>query len=254
MNWWERVREAIQKEEPLAVATVIRGPEAWLGAKWIVEPSGDGWGRVEPELDRRVRELAQRYLAIGHSGTVALPTPEGEVEIYIEAYVPAPRLIIVGATHIGIALTSIAKVLGWRVYVVDPRRTFATPERFPHVDRLIHAWPDEVLPDLIHGRTAVAILTHDPKLDDPAVIAALQSPAFYVGALGSRRTNARRLERLRRKGVPEEALARLHAPIGLDIGARTPEEIALSIMAEIVAEQSRLRRSVRAATPEEVQR
>jgi len=251
MDWFARVREAIRNEEPLAVATVIRGPEAWLGAKWIVEPAGDGWGSVQPELDRRVRELARRYLAIGHSGTVPIPTPEGEVEVYIETYVPAPLLIIVGGTHIGIALAAIARVLGWRVYLVDPRRTFATPERFPHVDRLIHAWPDEVLPGLITARTAVAVLTHDPKLDDPAVIAALQSPAFYVGALGSRRTNARRLERLRRKGVPEEALARLHAPIGLDIGARTPEEIALSIMAEIVAEQNRLRQAARAAVPEE---
>ncbi len=251
MNWFERVREAIRKEEPIALATVIRGPEAWLGAKWVIEPDGDGWGNVHPELDRRVRELAHRYLTIGHSGTVLLPSPEGEIEIYIETYVPAPRLIIVGGTHIGIALTSIAKILSWRVYLVDPRRTFATPERFPHVDRLIHAWPDEALPDLITPQTAVAVLTHDPKLDDPAVIAALQSPAFYVGALGSRKTSARRLERLRRKGIPEEVLARLHAPIGLDIGARTPEEIALSIMAEIVAEQSRLRQAARAAVPEE---
>ncbi|WP_376792264.1 XdhC family protein [Thermoflexus sp.] len=251
MNWFDRVREAIRREEPLAIATVIRGPEAWVGAKWVIEPAGDGWGSVHPELDRQVRELAQRYLAIGHSGTVILLSPEGEVEVYIETHIPAPLLIIVGGTHIGIALASIAKVLGWRVYLVDPRRTFATPERFPHVDRLIHAWPDEVLPDLITSRTAVAVLTHDPKLDDPAVIAALQSPAFYVGALGSRKTNARRLERLRRKGVPEELLARLHAPIGLDIGARTPEEIALSIMAEIVAEQSRLRQAVHTAIPEE---
>ncbi len=251
MSWFDRVREAIRKEEPLAVATVVRGPEAWLGAKWVVEPSGDGWGSVHPELDQRVRELARRYLAIGHSGTVSLTTPEGEVEVYIETHVPAPLLIIVGGTHIGIALASMAKILGWRVYLVDPRRTFATPERFPHVDRLIHAWPDEVLPALITSRTAVAVLTHDPKLDDPAVIAALRSPAFYVGALGSRQTNARRLERLRRKGIPEEELARLHAPIGLDIGARTPEEIALSIMAEIVAEQSRLRQASRTAVPEE---
>ncbi len=251
MSWFDRVREAIRKETPLAVATVIRGPEPWLGAKWVFEPDGDGWGGLHPELDRRVRELAQRYLAIGHSGTATLPSPEGEVEVYIETHVPAPLLIIVGGTHIGIALTSIAKILGWRVYLVDPRRTFATPERFPHVDRLIHAWPDEALPVFITPRTAVAVLTHDPKLDDPAVIAALQSPAFYVGALGSRKTNARRLERLRRKGIPEEALARLHAPIGLDIGARTPEEIALSIMAEIVAEQSRLRQTARAIAPEE---
>ncbi|MCS6964363.1 XdhC/CoxI family protein [Thermoflexus sp.] len=251
MNWFDWVREAIRKEEPLAVATVIRGPEAWLGAKWIIDPTGDGWGGIHPELDAQIRELAQRYLAIGHSGTASLSTLEGEVEVYIEAYVPAPLLIIVGGTHIGIALASIAKILGWRVYLVDPRRTFATPERFPHVDRLIHAWPDEVLPDLITSRTAVAVLTHDPKLDDPAVIAALQSPAFYVGALGSRKTSARRRERLRRKGISEEALARLHGPIGLDIGARTPEEIALSIMAEIIAEQSRLRQVVQAAAPEE---
>jgi xanthine dehydrogenase accessory factor len=251
MDWFERVREAIRREEPIAVATVIRGPEAWLGAKWIVEAAGDGLTAGHPELDARVQEIARRYLALGHSGAVSLPTSEGEVEIYIESYVPPPLLLIVGGTHIGIALTAIAKILGWRVYLIDPRRTFATPERFPHVDRIIHAWPDEVLPDLITPHTAVAILTHDPKLDDPAVIAALQSPAFYVGALGSRKTNARRLERLRRKGLDEATLARLHAPIGLDIGARTPEEIALSIMAEIIAERNRRIPRVRAPQAQE---
>lgn len=252
MDWFQRVREALRKEEPLAVATLIRGPEPWLGAKWIVDADGNATGGTHPDLDDRVREVARRYLALGQSETVTLATPEGEVEVFIEAVVPPPLLIIVGGTHIGIALAAIAKILGWRVYLVDPRRTFATPERFPHVDRLIAAWPDEVLPELIHARTAVAVLTHDPKLDDPAVMAALRSPAFYVGALGSRKTNARRLERLRRQGVEEAALARLHAPIGLDIGARTPEEIALSIMAEIVAEQNCLRRKERVPAAEEV--
>ena len=145
-----------------------------------------------------------------------------------------------GGVHIAIPLVAIAKTLGYRTVVVDPREAFVSAERFPDVDRLVSAWPDRALGEIgIDSATAVAVLTHDPKLDDPALAAALRSPAFYVGALGSRRTQEKRRQRLLEAGLDEEALARLHAPIGLPIGGRSPGEIALSIMAQVVAARNK---------------
>ena len=142
--------------------------------------------------------------------------------------------------HIAIPLVAIAKTLGYRMVVVDPREAFGSAERFPDVDRIVSAWPDKALEEIgIDVGTAVAVLTHDPKLDDPALAAALRSPAFYVGALGSRRTQEKRRERLLEAGLDEETLSRLHAPIGLPIGGRSPGEIALSIMAQIVATRNK---------------
>ncbi|MDT8306201.1 MAG: XdhC family protein, partial [Anaerolineae bacterium] len=142
----------------------------------------------------------------------------------------------IGGGHVTVALTRLANVLGYRTIVVDPRRAFASKERFPHVDRLLATWPDEALAALrITPATAVALLSHDPKIDDPALRLALASDAFYIGALGSRRTHAQRRQRLLAAGVAEEALARVHAPVGLDLGAESPEEIALAVIAEIVA-------------------
>ena len=144
--------------------------------------------------------------------------------------------MIVGGVHIATALVALARTLGYRTVVVDPRPAFANRERFPHADRIEAAWPDEALASLgLTASTAVAVLTHDPKLDDPALRAALPSAAFYVGALGSQRTQARRRERLREAGLTDPQLDRLKAPIGLDLGGRSPEEIALAVMAEVVA-------------------
>jgi len=138
--------------------------------------------------------------------------------------------------HIAVAMTSIAETLGFRTVVVDPRGVFGSDERFPHVGALVREWPDDALKRLgLSPSAAVATLTHDPKLDDPALEVALQSDAFYVGALGSRKTHEKRRRRLLERGLTEEELLRLHAPIGLSIGSRTPEEIALSVMAQIVA-------------------
>lgn len=148
---------------------------------------------------------------------------------------PAPRVIIVGAVHITQGLAPMAALAGYEVTVVDPRSTFATADRFPGI-RISHDWPDEALaalrPDL---RTALVTLTHDPKLDDPALIAALRSDAFYIGALGSKKTHASRLERLRAEGFDAAALARIHGPAGLAIGAKSPAEIAVSVLAELTA-------------------
>ena len=157
----------------------------------------------------------------------------GDSELFIHSFNPPLRIIIVGAVHIAQALAPIASLAGYDVVVVDPRRAFATDDRFPGIT-MNGEWPDDALKELaIDGRTAVVTLTHDPKLDDPALHVALRSPAFYVGSLGSRKTHAKRVDRLREEGFTESEIGRIHAPVGLSIGAVSPAEIALSIMAQI---------------------
>jgi xanthine dehydrogenase accessory factor len=172
--------------------------------------------------------LAER-LRSGRSGME--DTAEGRV--FLTVYVPAPQLVITGAVHISQALAPIAKLLGYDVTIVDPRTAFASPERFPDI-RVIAEWPDQALPPLgIDRYTAFVALTHDPKIDDPALIHALSRDCFYIGALGSRKTHARRVDRLKQQGLGEADIVRIHAPIGLDIGAVSPAEIAVAIMAQV---------------------
>ena len=169
-------------------------------------------------------------------------TPAGKV--FLTVHVPPSRLVITGAVHISQALAPIAQILGYDVTIVDPRTAFASIERFPDV-KVIAEWPDVALPPLgIDHYTAFVALTHDPKIDDPALTHALARGCFYIGALGSKKTHARRLERLKAQGLSDAALARIHAPIGLDIGAVSPPEIAVAIMGEITA---RLRQSAEQA-------
>jgi xanthine dehydrogenase accessory factor len=176
-----------------------------------------------------LRAALAEHLRTGKSGMEE--TAAGRV--FLTVYVPAPQLVITGAVHISQALAPIGKLLGYDVTIVDPRTAFASPERFPDV-RVVAAWPDEALPPLNVDRyTAFVALTHDPKIDDPALLHALSRECFYIGALGSRKTHARRLERLKQQGVGDNALSRIHAPIGLDIGAVSPAEIAVAIMAQI---------------------
>jgi xanthine dehydrogenase accessory factor len=184
------------------------------------------------ERREELTALARQALGAGESG---IRTIEG-CDLFFEVYQPVASLIIVGAGHISIPLTRLAKVLGYHVTVVDAREAFATRERLPDADELLVEWPDEALQRvLVSGSTAVAVLTHDDKFDVPALRTALQRGAGYVGAIGSRGTRARRDERLREAGVHDEQIARIHGPIGLDLGAESPEEIALAILAEIVA-------------------
>jgi len=160
----------------------------------------------------------------------------GEDTYFIEAITPPSRLIIVGAVHIAQALVPLANIAGFQVVVIDPREAFATPERFPGVE-IRTDWPDQVLGDLaVNDRTAIVVLSHDPKIDDPVLQAALTSPAFYVGALGSRKTQDKRNIRLQDRGLGTDDLARLHGPIGLDIGSQAPAEVAVAILAEIIQE------------------
>ncbi len=178
-----------------------------------------------------LREVLEAHLRSGKSGVEE--TAQGRV--FLTVYVPPQRLIITGAVHISQALAPMARMLGYDVTIVDPRTAFASPDRFPDV-KVIAAWPDEALPPLgVDRYTAFTALTHDPKIDDPALLHALERECFYIGALGSKKTHARRLERLKAQGVTDAALARIRAPIGLAIGAVSPPEIAVSILGEITA-------------------
>ena len=180
--------------------------------------------------DPLIAQLKER-LRSGKSGMAE--TPQGRV--FLTVYVPPPRMVIVGAVHISQALAPMARMLGYDVTIVDPRTAFATAERFPDVP-LIAEWPDAALPPLnVDSYTAFVALTHDPKIDDPALLHAFERNCFYIGALGSKKTHARRLERLKAEGASDEQLARIRAPIGLAIGAVSPPEIAVAIIGEVTA-------------------
>jgi xanthine dehydrogenase accessory factor len=186
-----------------------------------------------------LKELLEKHIRSGKSG--AEETPQGK--FFLTVHVPPPRLVITGAVHISQALAPMGKLLGYDVTIVDPRTAFASVERFPDV-KVIAEWPDVALPPLgIDRYTAFVALTHDPKIDDPALTHALERDCFYIGALGSKKTHARRVERLKAQGISDAALARIHAPIGLQIGAVSPPEIAVAIMGEVTA---RLRQSPQA--------
>ena len=179
-----------------------------------------------------LKEQVEKHMRRGKSGMVE--TPAGKV--FLTVHVPPPQLVITGAVHISQALAPIARLLGYDVTIVDPRTAFASIERFPEL-KVIAEWPDVALPPLgIDRYTAFVALTHDPKIDDPALTHALARDCFYIGALGSKKTHARRIERLKAQGLSDFALARIHAPIGLAIGAVSPSEIAVAIMGEITAE------------------
>ena len=228
----EFVELARQAGRVAIVTAVAGGPQ--LGAKLLVplgaEPSGS---LGDPELDVASIELASEALWSEASG---LHQVEGAT-VFVDVAAPPPRLVIVGAVDFAAQLAAVATLAGWRAFVIDPRARFATPERFPAAERVIVAWPPEAFAELepFDPATAIAVLTHDPKLDDAALTAALASDAGYIGAMGSRRAQAKRHDRLIAAGVDPEQLGRIAAPIGLDIGALTAAETALSIMGEIVA-------------------
>jgi xanthine dehydrogenase accessory factor len=234
---YDQLQEEMQAGRALAVATVVQGKPDLVGFQMLIKRDGTPQGSIHPELDRQVIEKAKKAISEGRSQKIKAATgQEEDQEIFIEVMEPQPRLIIVGGVHTAIALTGMAKILGYQTIVIDPRRAFGSPERFPNVDRLIKAWPDEAFEDVeINEKTAIAMLTHDPKIDDPALKVALSSPAFYIGALGSPTTQAKRRQRLLEAGFSKDQIQRLHGPIGMELGSNTPEEIALAIMAEIVA-------------------
>lgn len=188
---------------------------------------GERW-EGDVQLTDEQRKTVGTMLIANRSGMLA-----GTDDIFVRSYARPARLIVVGAAHISQALAPMAAIAGFEVVVIDPRRAFASADRFPGVT-LANTWPDKALQELkLDAVTAVVTLTHDPKLDDPALIAALRSPAFYVGALGSRRTHEKRVARLTEAGLAD-AVSRIHAPVGLDLGGRAPREIAVSILAEVI--------------------
>ncbi len=233
----ESLKRYIEERQLVALATVVAGPEEHLGSKVLVHPDGTAEGDLgSVALDAEVSKQARELLEEQRSARVTVPADQESVDVFVDVVAPPPKLIIVGAVHIAIPLVTFAKALGFRTIVVDARSVFATPERFAHADELILEWPAKALEEMkLDAASYVVVLSHDEKLDEPALMAALNSPARYIGALGARKTHAKRVTRLKAQGISDEQLRRIHAPIGLDIGAEGAEEIALAIMAEIVA-------------------
>jgi xanthine dehydrogenase accessory factor len=251
---YDALRDALRDEQPVSLATVTAGPH--LGAKLLVRPAGSVLGTLgDPDLDRVVGRDARGELEAGLTSTRHYgahgEAREDTVAVFIESFAPPPRMVIFGAVDFTRALASVAKVLGYRVVVCDARAVFATRQRFPMADDVVNEWPDRYLEkvgDDLGPRDAVCVLTHDSKFDVPAIVGSLATKVGYLGAMGSRRTHGKRVARLREAGVTADALTRVMAPIGLDIGARTPEETAISICAEIIAARTgREARSLRDA-------
>ncbi len=257
MNVYTSLATRIRKNLPVALATIIEGPHT--GACMIVRPHDDKetpfaveGSLGHPELDRvvardAVGELEAGRTGVRHYGPEGQSTPEdlvdtATVKVFIESFSPPPRMWIFGAVDFTAALARVAKVLGYHVTVCDAREIFATRRRFPMADDVIVTWPAPMFTEhgsLLGPRDAVCILTHDPKFDVPAIIGALNTSVGYIGVMGSRKTHAKRLERLAEGGVTDTAdLERLMSPIGLDLGSRTPEETAISICAEIIARRT----------------
>ncbi len=246
---YQQLRQALRTSEPVVLATVIVGPSDQLGTTMLVRPGATpadapaAFGSLgDPDLDRVVERDALGELEVGRTGTRHYG-PRGEargtdVSVFIESFAPPPRMIIFGAVDFTAALGRVAKILGYQVTVCDPRPVFATASRFPMADEVVVDWPNrylEKIGDELGPRDAACVLTHDAKLDVPAITAALATRVGYLGVMGNRRTHDERITRLREAGVDDVGLDRLMAPIGLDIGSRTPEETALSICAEIIS-------------------
>lgn len=231
------IQNCIQQKKLAALATIISGNG--IGNKMLLSREGQKTGSLgDAQLnDQFISNLPSDWTA-QDAYEMTLKSDSGEVVIFVDFIIPPPRLIIVGASHIAIPLVSLAKTLGFYTIVIDARSAFATRERFPHADELIVDWPAEALKKLhLDAATCMVCLSHDDKLDNPALMEALDSEARYIGALGSKTTHAKRLEALREEGADETKFKRIHAPVGLKLGGKQPAEIAVAIMAEIVAAQ-----------------
>jgi xanthine dehydrogenase accessory factor len=252
------IAAAVRAGEPLAVATVIAGPGK-IGARRVIWAADDGAdGQAAPDrqrdtgtrlasgtlgsgdrLDQAVDDDARGMLAQGLTG-VRRYGPDGErrrdeLSVFVQSFAPPPQMLVFGAIDFAAAVARAGKFLGYRVTVCDARPVFATSARFPDADEVVTEWPHRYLAGIsTDSRTVICVLTHDPKFDVPLLEVALRAPAAYIGAMGSRRTHADRLARLREAGMTEDELARLRSPIGLDLGARTPEETAVAIAAELI--------------------
>ena len=235
---FERLAEALHADRPVALATRLDGPQA--GAKLLVTSEDTAGDLGNPRLNAAAAAEARALLAVGETAIRSFGEdgePVGvDVRVFIAAYAPKPAMYVFGAIDFSRAVARLGKYLGYIVTVVDARPVFATKARIPDADDVVVAWPDEWLSQAsVDVRTALIVLTHDVKFDIPLLQVALRTPAGYIGVMGSRRTHANRVAALLEAGVPAADLERINGPIGLDIGARTPEETAISIAAEIIA-------------------
>ncbi|HVO41157.1 MAG TPA: XdhC/CoxI family protein [Aggregatilineales bacterium] len=231
-GWWAQSAALVSAQRAFVTVTVIaplKGAKLLISAEGIVLYASPDL----PESFRRAVVQAARGAAQSHRGQIAL---DQTYDVLIDVFKPQPRLVMVGGSHVGMAMARIARILGWHIALVEPRQAFATRARFPDVDEISHAYPDKALPELgIDSNSYVVVLTHDPKIDDPALRVVLPSDVPYVGILSSKRAHQIRVERLSKAGLPPALLEGIHVPVGIDIGASTPEEIALCIMAEMIA-------------------
>ena len=229
------LRRSIAAQELVALATVVAGPE--LGRQLLVWPGGQVLGDLgSPRLNQRASLYAEQLLPAQQAARKTFDCSGDTVDVFFEVVAPPLRLIVVGAVHVAAHLLHFARELGFQTVLVDPRSAFLEQERFAGANRRIGTWPKEALEEVgIDESTFVAVLSHDPKIDLPAIESALRSPARYIGVLGSKKSHRKRMSVLREKGYSDLDLRRLHAPIGLDLGGRRAEEIALAIAAQIVA-------------------
>lgn len=236
MTLYDSIRDGIAREEAFVVATVISGPEG-VGRKVIIHSDR----RIEGDLglkglESAIADGAVDCLTREVSDTVSFQMDRQAFQIFFDSFVPPPKLVIVGAVETAQALTRFAKQLGYRVIVTDARAAFVTRERFPEADELLKGWPQDVLPGIrFDDSTYVVLLSHDPKFDEPTLRHILPLTVKYIGAIGSRRTQQQRRERLLAEGFDAETVDRIHGPIGLDLGGKSAEEIAISIVAEMTA-------------------
>ena len=230
-NWIK----ALEGNQVFCSGMIITGEDPVLGYEKIILENGTSWGddfpsNIEDKIVKAGTEIIKDNYSISNKSE-----PDQAVEMFYHLIHPKPTLILVGGVHIALPLVNLADILGFEVIVIDPRRLFSSEDRFPKVKQLLKEWPKTAFEKIqVTQSTAIVMLTHDPKIDNPALKIALDSPAFYIGALGSKKTHQKRVQRLVTSGINQEKLASIHAPVGLDLGGRSPNEIALSIMAEIV--------------------
>jgi xanthine dehydrogenase accessory factor len=236
MGLYDSFRNALQNDDAIVVATIVSGPTA-VGCKILVHDTGAVEGELTPvDLRSQVHADALRLLYEERSATIDYEIDEGAFSVFFDTFPAPPQLVIIGASHAAAPLASFAKRAGYTVVICDARAAFAVPERFPDADTVLKGWPQDVLPTLSLGsNTYLVLLSHDARFDIPTLEIALPSPVRYIGAIGSRRTQSLRFDRLRAEGYSDAQLARIYGPVGLNIGARTPEETAIAILSEITA-------------------
>ena len=234
---WDALRRCVERQQPVVYAVGL-APAPLLGRKLTRPMEGQLVGSISPSLDSHLVEEGDRLLQTGGTNVVNLPWQGEQAQVFVEVFRPSPSLLIVGATHTAISLCRLAAEVGFEVTVIDVRSALATPERFSEAKRIIHAWPEEALTQVsLDSYSSLVVLTHDPKFDVPALACALGSQVRYIGAQGSRVTHEGRKRELRQRGFSDADLARIRSPIGLDLGSRTPAELAVSILAEVLAVQ-----------------